>query len=90
MKEIPRIYDVVQLQIAAAANTGRVGRPLVYEMAYYLFKSLPDQAIEDPTPIESKLETIEALHVHFLELEDYEKCQYLMEFKQRVTDGKAA
>jgi hypothetical protein len=90
MKEIPQAYDFAQMQVVAAANTAKVGKPLVYEMAYNLLRSLPDQAIEDPTPIGSKIGAIEALHAHFLELEDYEKCQYLMEFKQRVTDGKAA
>lgn len=57
------------------------------EIVFYALSEHQDFAVEDDVPIENKMEAMTKVMKHFERKEEFEKCAFLRDLKQRIEDG---
>jgi len=57
---------------------------IFYNVVFNSLSSYPDEAVEDPSPRESKIQALDSMIEHFVEKEEFEKCSFIKEIIDRI------
>ena len=55
-----------------------------YNLVFNSLLNFPDEAVEDPSPKESKIRALDSIRVFYEEREEYEKCKFIKEIIDRI------
>lgn len=57
---------------------------IFYNVVFNSLSSYPDEAVEDPSPRESKIRALDSMIEHFVEKEEFEKCSFIKDIIDRI------